>query len=142
MYYVKKEKIKQLSIIKTFPECLTLIMLQMKTKKKHNPEWSETPDHPYQILIIGGSASGKTNALLNLTNNDLYIDKTYLYAKDQYESKYQLLINKRVNAGLMYFNDSKAFIEFSNDMDDTYKNFEEYSPNKKRNLIVTELFIR
>ena len=42
----------------------------------------------------------------------------------------------------MYFNDSKAFIEFSNDMDDTYKNFEEYSPNKKRNLIVTELFIR
>ena len=93
-------------------------------------------------IIIGGSASGKTNALLNLTNNDLYIDKTYLYAKDQYESKYQLLINKRVNAGLMYFNDSKAFIEFSNDMDDTYKNFEEYSPNKKRNLIVTELFIR
>ena len=42
----------------------------------------------------------------------------------------------------MYFNDSKAFMEFSNDMDDTYKNFEEYNPNKKRKLIVTELFIR
>ena len=99
-------------------------------KKEHKPKWSEILDHPYQILIIGGSGSGKTNALLNLITNDPYIDKIYLYAKDQYEAKYQLLINKRVNAGLMYFNDSKTFIEFSNDMDDTYKIFEEYNPNK------------
>ena len=130
MSYVKKEKMKQLSIIKTFPECLTLIVLQMKTKKKHKPKWSEILDHPYQVLIIGGSGSGKANALLNLINNDPYIDKIYLYAKGQYEAKYQLLINKRVNAGLLYFNDSKTFIEFSNDMDDTYKIFEEYNPNK------------
>ena len=39
---------------------LTFIMSQMKTKE-HNPKWPETPDHPYQILIIGGSGSGKTN---------------------------------------------------------------------------------
>ena len=39
------------------------------------------PDHPYIILIIGGSGSGKTNALLNLINNQPDIDKIYLYAK-------------------------------------------------------------
>ena len=40
------------------------------------------PNHPYRILIIGGSGSGKTNALLNLINNQLDIDEIYLYAKD------------------------------------------------------------
>ena len=72
-----------------------------------------------------------------------------------------MLINKRESTGLKYLNDSKAFIEYSNDMDDIYKNIEEYNPNKKRkilivfddmiadmlsnkklNPIVTELFIR
>ena len=48
-----------------------------------------------EYLIIGGSGSGKTNALLNLINNQPDIDKIYLYAKDPYEAKYQLLINKR-----------------------------------------------
>ena len=43
------------------------------------------------ILIIGGSGSGKTNALLNLINNQPDIDKIYLYAKDPYEDKYQFL---------------------------------------------------
>ena len=53
------------------------------------------------------------------------IEKKVLYAKDPGESKYQLLINKRESTGLKYFNDSKAFIEYSNDMDDIYKNNEE-----------------
>ena len=61
--------------------------------KEHNPKWSEIPDHPYRILIIGGSVSGKTNALLNLINNEPDIVKIYLYNKDPYEAKYQLLIN-------------------------------------------------
>ena len=53
------------------------------------------PDHPYRILITGGSGSGKTNLLLNLIENQPDIDKIYLYAKDLYEAKYQYLINKK-----------------------------------------------
>ena len=74
--------------------------------------------------MIGGSGSGKTNSLFNLINQQPDIDKIYLYAKDPYEAKYQLLINKRESTGLKYLNDSKAFIEYSNDMDDIYKNIE------------------
>ena len=54
----------------------------------HNPNWPYIPDHPYRRLIIGGSGSGKTNALLNLINNQPGIDKIYLYAKDLYEPKW------------------------------------------------------
>ena len=61
----------------------------------------------------------------------------YLYAKDPYESKYQFLINKRESTGLEYFDNSKAFIEYSNDMDDIYKNIEEYNWNKKRKILIT-----
>ena len=65
-----------------------------ENKKEHKSKWPCTLDHPYRILIIGGSGAGKTNALLNLINNQQDIDKTYLYAKDPYEAKYQYLINK------------------------------------------------
>ena len=126
---------------------------------EHNSKWPYIPDHPYRILIIGGSGSGKTNALLNLINNQPDIDKIYLYAKDPYEKKYQNLINKREKVGLNHFNDPKAFIEYSNDMQDVYKNIEDYNSikvvliifddmiadminNNKLNPIVTELFIR
>ena len=54
-----------------------------------------------------------------------------IYAKDPYEAKYQLLINKTESTGINYLNDSKTFIEYSNDMNDIYKNIEEYNPNKK-----------
>ena len=90
----------------------------------------------YRIKIARGSGSGETNALLSLTNNKPDIDKTYLYAKDPYEAEYKLLINKRESTGLKYLNDSKAFIEYSNDMDDIYKNIEEYNPNKKRQIFI------
>ena len=100
--------------------------------KEHNPNWPQIPDHPYRILIVVGSGSGKINALLNLINHEPDIDKIYLYAKDPYEAKYQLLINKRESTGIKYLNDSKVFIEYLNDMDDIYKNIEEYNPNKKR----------
>ena len=93
-------------------------------------------DHPSWISIIGGSDSGKTNALLNLTNKEVDIDQTYLNAKDPSETKYRLLINKREITGLKYFNESKAFIEYSFDMDDIHKNIEEYNPNKKRNILI------
>ena len=73
----------------------------------------------------------KTNALLNLINNQLDIDKIYLYAKDPYEAKSQYFINKRGKVGLDHFNDPKAFMEYSNNMLDVYKNIEHYNPDKK-----------
>ena len=125
--------------------------------KEHNPNWPQIPD----ILVIGGSISGKTNSLFNLINQQPDIDKIYLYAKVPYEAKYQFLIKKREDVGTKRFNDSKAFIEYSNNMNDIYKNIEDYNRNKKReilivfddmianmlsnkklNPIVTELFIR
>ena len=89
-------------------------------------------NHPYQILIIGGPGSGKANSLFNLINHQTDIDKVYLYAKDPYAAKYQFLINKRESKALEHFNDSKAFIKYSNGMDDICKNIEEYNPNKKQ----------
>ena len=103
---------------------------------EHNSKWPYIPDHPYRILIIGGSGSGKTNALLNLINNQPDIDKIYLYAKDPYEKKYQYLINKREKVGTNHFNDPKASMEYSNDMQDVYKNIEGYNPIKKRKVLI------
>ena len=121
-----------------------------KNKTEHNLKWPYIPDHPYRILIIGGSGSGKTNALLKFINNQPDIDKIYLQAKDPYECKYQFLINKRESTGLKHFNNPKAFIEYSNNMQSVYKNIDEDNAdkeckillNKKRNSVVTELFIR
>ena len=62
-----------------------------ENKKEQNLNWPYIPDHPYRILIIWGSGTGKTNALLNLTNNQQDIDKIYLHPKDHYEDKYQYL---------------------------------------------------
>ena len=59
-----------------------------ENKTGHNLKWPYILDYPYRILIIGGSGSGKTNALLNLINNQLDIYKLYSYAKDPYEVKY------------------------------------------------------
>ena len=96
-----------------------------------------------------------------MINNQQDIDKIYLFAKDPYEDKYQYLINKRESVGINHLNDSKAFIECSNDMLDVYKNIDNYNPdkenkilivfddkiadtinNKKLNSIVTEFFSR
>ena len=66
-----------------------------ESKIKHNPNWPYIPNHPYRILTIGGSRSGKTIVLLNLINKQPDIDKICLYGKDPYEKKYQFLINPR-----------------------------------------------
>ena len=98
---------------------------------------------------------------MNLIENQPDIDKIFLYVKDLYEAKDQYLINKRKGVGIDHFNDPKAFIEYSNDMHDVYKNIDEYNPdkenkilivfddmiadmihNKKLDSIVTKLFIR
>ena len=82
------------------------------------------------MVIVGGFGSGKTNELLNLINNQPNIDKIYLYAKDPCEAKYKYLINKREKVGLEHFTDVKAFIDYSKDMQDVYKNIEDYNPGK------------
>ena len=83
-----------------------------------------------------------------------------MYTKDPYEAKYQFLINKRENTGLNHYNDPKAFIKYSNDMQNVAKDIDEYNfdkerkilivfddmiadmiNNKKLNSIVTELFL-
>ena len=107
-----------------------------ENKTEFNSKWPCVPDHPYRILIIGGSGSGKTNALLNLINNQPDIDKIYLYAKDPYEAKYQYLINKQEKLGLNYYEDSKAFMEYSNDMQDVYKNIEDCNLRKNREVLI------
>ena len=132
-----------------------------ENKTEHNKNWPYIPGHPYRILMIGGSGSVKTKVLLNLIENQPGIDKIYLYAKDPYEAKYQHLINKIEGLGINHFNNPKAFIEYSNDMQNVYKNINYYNPdkenkilivfddmitdmiqNKKLNSIVTKLFIR
>ena len=51
-------------------------------------------------------------------------------------SKYRYLINKRGKVGLNHYDNPKAFIEYSNDMQDVYKNIEEYNPGKKRKVLI------
>ena len=79
---------------------ITLDSITNENNKKHNEKWPYIPDHPYRILIIGGSGPGKTNTLLNLINEQNDIDKIYLYARDLNEPKYNILIKKREDAGL------------------------------------------
>ena len=75
------------------------------------------------------------NSSFNLIIHQTRIDKIYLSAKDPYETKYQLLINKRSCTGLKNVNVSKAVYEYSNDMDDICKNIEENNLNKKQKNI-------
>ena len=107
-----------------------------KKKTEYNQEWPHIPDHRYRVLLIGGSGSRKTNALLNLINNQPNVDKIYLYAKDPYKAKQQLLINKRESVGSKRFNEPKVFIEYSNDVQDVYENIEEYNTWKERKIVV------
>ena len=58
-----------------------------------------------------------------------------MYAKDPYEPKYQFLINKRESIGLKHFKDPKAFIEYSNNMQDVYKNIDKYNIGKEPKIL-------
>ena len=99
---------------------------------------SERNNWPFRILIIGPSESGKTNTLLHLIDKFHPIAKIYLYAKDTDEEKCQYLINKREQVGIKNLNDSQAFIEYSNDMNDVLEDINNY--NKKRDKKVLIIF--
>ena len=114
---------------------INLDSINSKINKKYNEKWPYIPDHPYRIIIIGGSGSGETNALINLIDEQNHIDKIYLYARDLSEPKYEYLIKKREDAGIKHLNNPNAFIECSNTMDDVYKNINDYNPIRKRKQI-------
>ena len=61
--------------------------------------------------------------------------KFFLYVKNLCKAEYQFLINNRESTGLKYLNDFKAFIEYSNELNNIYKTIEEYNPNKKLNIL-------
>ena len=109
---------------------INLDSITNKNNKEHNEKWPSAPDYPYRIMI-GGSGSGKTNALINLINEENDIDKIYLYARDLSELKYEYLIKKREDMGIKYLNNPNAFIECLN-MDDVYENINDYNPIRKR----------
>ena len=83
-------------------------------------------------MIIGGSRSGKTNALLNLISQQDDNDKIYLYAKDLSEPMFECLIKKREDAGIKHFNDPDAFTECSNTMDGVYENIDNYTTETEK----------
>ena len=74
--------------------------------------------------------------MFNLINQQPDIDKIYFHAKNPCKAKFQLLTNKRESTGLKHCKDPKAFIEYSNDMDDIYKSTEEYSLVKKQKILI------
>ena len=103
-----------------------------KNNKEHNEKWPYVSDHAYRILIIGGSGLGKTNTLLNFISHQDDIDRLYLHAEDLSEQKYEFLIKKREDAEIKHLNDPEAFIEYSNTMNDVYKNIDNCNPSRKK----------
>ena len=88
-------------------------------------------------MIIGSSGSGKINYLLNsIQKGNNIIDNIYLYAKDLEELKYEFLINKREKARINFNNDSNAFFEYSNSMDDILPNIEDYNKKRRRKVLI------
>ena len=75
--------------------------------------------------------------LLNLIKHQQPdIDKTYLYVKDPFKSNYHLLINGREKVGIKTLKNPKLFIDYSQTIDDIYENLEDYSPTKKRRVLI------
>ena len=107
-----------------------------ENNKEHNEKWLYIPDHPYRILIIGRSGSGKTNALHNLKKKQDDIDKIYLYTKNLSEPKYEFLIKKYEDVGIKYCNDPNAFIECSNTRNGVSENIDDCNPSRKRKILI------
>ena len=109
---------------------LNLDKIVDKNNKNENNNW------PFRMLIIRPSGFGKTNVLLHLINNLHPIDKIYLYVKDLHEPKYEYLINKREQAGIKNLNDPKAFIEYSDDINDVLDDINNYNKNRDKKVLI------
>ena len=115
---------------------INLDSITNENNKEHNEKWPYMPGHPYRIVIIGGYGWEKTNALFNLIKKQGGIDKIYLYEKDLSKPKYEFLIKKCENAGIKHLNDSKAFIECSNTLDEVFKSINDYNSSRKRKILI------
>ena len=96
---------------------------------EQNPNWPEIPDHPYRILIIGGSGSGKTNALLNLINHVLNIDNIYLYSKINTKQNFYSKNMKMLEQSILMI--QKLLLNIQ-----TIWMIKDYDPNKKRKILI------
>ena len=103
--------------------------------KEYNLKMSYIPNHPYRVLIIGGSGSTQ----IKDQNSNEVIDKIYLYDKDLSKPKYQLLIKKVEDPGIKHLNDPKAFKKYSKTIDNVYNNIDNYNPKRNsKSFIVFE----
>ena len=110
-----------------------------KQQKTNENKWLYILDHAYRIIIIGESVSGKTNAMINLINEQNGIAKIYLHPRDLSEPKYDYLIKKCQGVGIKHVNNSNAFIECSSTMDDVYENIHDYNPSNRRKFLIVFL---
>ena len=118
---------------------INLDSITNENNEKHNEKWPYIPDHLYRIIMIGGSGSWKTNALIDLINEQDYhdvIDKIYLYARDLNEPKYEYLIKKREDTGIKHLDNPNAFIVCSNTMDDVYEDIDNYKPKRDKKVLI------
>ena len=118
---------------------INLDSIRNENNKKHNEKRPYIPDHLYRIIVIGGSESGKANALLNLIKEQDWhdvINKIYLYARDLSEPKYQFLIKKLEDAGIKHVKNPNAFIACSDTMDDVYKDTDNYNPKRDKKVLI------
>ena len=106
-----------------------------ENKAEDNLKWPYIPDHPYRILIIAGSGSWKTNALLNLIKTSQILIK--------YSSTLKILMNRSINSWvtkkkymIKALYDPETYTEYSNDMQDVYKNIDEYNPGKNCKILI------
>ena len=102
-----------------------------------NPNWPYILDHHYRLLIIVGSRSDKNNVLLNLSKNQLPdIDTIYLFVKDSFESKYELLIKASEKVKIKSLKNPKVFTNHLQTIYDVYENLEDYNPTKNRKMLI------
>ena len=104
--------------------------------EKHTRTWSKLAIHSWSSIQNINNWRfwiRKKNALLNHT---LCTENIYFYAKDPHQTEHQFLITKREVAGLRHCNDSKAFIDCQNNLDDIYENNADYDQNKEYKILI------
>ena len=104
-------------------------------KLNHNPNWPCIPNHPYRILIRMAQDLAKL-CYMNLKHQRPNVDKIYLLIKDSFESKYQLLVNRKGKVEIKHEKNPKAFIHYSQTTDDVLQNLKDYNPTKKRKVLI------